>query len=40
MDELLVNSLGVTRIALILLSLLILARCLRSLLSERYEPET
>ena len=39
MDELLLNSLSVSKGVLILTSVLILARCLRSLLSERYEAE-
>lgn len=39
MDELTANALIMTRFFLILCSLLILVRCLRSLLSERYEGE-
>ena len=40
MDELISNSLILSKSVLIILSLLIIARCLRSLLSERYEAET
>lgn len=40
MAELLSGSLIASRCVLILLSVLVLARCLRSLLSERYEAET